>query len=200
MIRGWLRRSHHGVAGMVPVSRNLVLAGRTSRSESASESVGSEVLDGAGAIGDAIGMAVMQLLAAAGITRGATRFITAAPFTEVEVSTAVGPCGAGLLTEVEVSTAVEARAAVVSARGPLLSTATTGQPGDTLRPAASGTRSGAFSGFSRGGQARSFSSRGKGQLRWRRISRRRWISWRRRRTWRWASLIEVLLCSERSVL
>ena len=56
--------------------REFGLAARTCRLGWVLESVSSEVLDGAGITGDAIGVAVSQLLAAAGITRGATRFIT----------------------------------------------------------------------------------------------------------------------------
>jgi hypothetical protein len=54
------------------------LAGRTSILEWASESVGSEVLDGAGAIGDSIGVADTQCTTMAGTTPGAERFITGA--------------------------------------------------------------------------------------------------------------------------
>src|ERR1035441_6193938 len=54
------------------------LAGRTSISEWASESAGSEVLDGAGAIGDSIGVADTQCTTMAGTTPGAERFITGA--------------------------------------------------------------------------------------------------------------------------
>ena len=54
------------------------LAVRTSRSEWASQSVGSEVLDGAGVIGDSIGVADTQCTTMAGTTPGAERFITGA--------------------------------------------------------------------------------------------------------------------------
>jgi hypothetical protein len=109
------------------------LAARTFRSAWALESASSEVLGGAGIIGDAIGVAVLELLAAVGTTRGATRFMTGTPSTGAEVSTEVEPCGAERLTvaEVDVSTEAEACAAVVSARDPALSTETTEQLEDT---------------------------------------------------------------------
>src|ERR1019366_980189 len=58
--------------------RESGLAARTSISEWASESVGSEALAGAGVIGDSIGVADTQCMAAAGTTPGAERFITVA--------------------------------------------------------------------------------------------------------------------------
>ena len=124
------------------------LAVRTFRSESASESASSEVLDGAGIIGDAIGVAVSQLLAAAGITRGATRFITGTPSTGVEAcaaedSTKVGSREVGLSTVVgvyaaELTIVVGSRAAEFStapAQRPELSTVTDRRREDTLHPA-----------------------------------------------------------------
>jgi len=54
------------------------LAAHTSSSDSASESVGTEVSDGAGVIGDSIGVADTQCSTMAGITPGAERFITGA--------------------------------------------------------------------------------------------------------------------------
>jgi hypothetical protein len=96
------------------------------------ESAFSEVLGGAGIIGDAIGVAISQLLAAVGTTRGATRFITGTPSTGAEVSTAVEPFVAELLAAVEVEDSTEeACAVVVSARDPALSTETTEQLEDT---------------------------------------------------------------------
>src|ERR1039458_3139142 len=80
------------------------LADRTFRSGWVLESASSAVLGGAGIIGDAIGVAVLQLLAGAGTTPGATRSITGAPSSEEE------GC-----------------AVVVSARDPALSTETTEQ-------------------------------------------------------------------------
>jgi len=113
------------------------MTARTYRSGWASESASSEVLDGAGITGDAIGVAVTQPLAVAGTTPGATLSITGTPSTVAEVSTEVEPCGEELLTaaEVRVSTEVEACAAVVSARGPALSTETRGRLADSLNPA-----------------------------------------------------------------
>ena len=67
------------------------LAARTSRSESASESVGGEVLGGAGGIGDSIGIIVTQLMATTGTTPGAIRFTTVAITIEAEVSVALLP-------------------------------------------------------------------------------------------------------------
>ena len=52
--------------------------GRTSRSEWASESVGSEALDGAGVIGDSIGTTTTRCITTRGITRRAGHFTTAA--------------------------------------------------------------------------------------------------------------------------
>src|SRR5208282_2954820 len=54
------------------------LAARISHSESASESVGSAALDGAGVIGDSTGITDTQGLAAAGTSPRAERFITGA--------------------------------------------------------------------------------------------------------------------------
>src|SRR5208282_2631009 len=67
------RRGRDGIR-----TREFGLAARTSISGSASESVISEVLAGAGVIGDSIGVADTQCLAAAATTRGAERFITGA--------------------------------------------------------------------------------------------------------------------------
>src|ERR1039458_3211132 len=60
------------------------LAAHTLRSGWVLELASSEVLGGAGIIGDAIGEAVLQLLAGAGTTPGATRFITGTPSSEEE--------------------------------------------------------------------------------------------------------------------
>ena len=78
MIRGWLTEipSTRGRDGTrIP---EFGMAARTCRLGWASESASSEVLAGAGIIGDSIGVAVSQPMAAAGTTRGATRFITGA--------------------------------------------------------------------------------------------------------------------------
>ena len=88
MIRGWFTEipSWRGRDGTrIPESG---LAARTSRSESASESAGSEVLDGAGVIGDSIGITATQCITTAGTTPGAERFITEAVSTEVEAHAA----------------------------------------------------------------------------------------------------------------
>ncbi len=102
------------------------LAARTCRLGWVLESASSEVLDGAGVTGDAIGVDVSQLLAAAGTTRGATRFITGTPSTGAEV------CAAEVSTEVEACAAV---VSTVSARGPVLSTETLGRLEDSVNPA-----------------------------------------------------------------
>ena len=57
------------------------MTARTSRSELDSESAFSEVLDGAGIIGDSIGAADSQPLTTTGTTPGAPRFITGTPST-----------------------------------------------------------------------------------------------------------------------
>ena len=82
MIRGWFTEipSWRGRDGTrIP---EFGLAARTCRSGWALESASSEALDGAGITGDSIGVADSQLLAAAGTTPGATRFITGTASTE----------------------------------------------------------------------------------------------------------------------
>jgi hypothetical protein len=113
------------------------LTARTSRSESASESASSEVLDGDGLIGDSIGVAISRLLGAEGTTPGAARFITGTPSTEVEARaakfTTVPARRAGLSTH-----EVEPRAAeftTVPAQRRDHSTETRGLLEATLRPA-----------------------------------------------------------------
>ena len=104
------------------------LAARTFRSGWVLESASSGGLGGAGIIGDAIGVAVLRLLAAVGTSPIATRFITETPSTGAEVSTGVEPFGAELLAAVEVEDSTEEGCAVVvSARDPALSTETTEQ-------------------------------------------------------------------------
>jgi hypothetical protein len=95
------------------------------------ESATSEGLDGAGITGDSIGVADSQLLAAAGTTPGATRFITGAASTEAEGR-------AVELTTVAASTEVERRAAeltTVPAQRPERSMETGRRREDTLHPA-----------------------------------------------------------------
>ena len=82
------------------------MAVRTSPSESASESAGSEVLDGAGAIGDSIGITDTHCTTTAGTTPRAGHFITATTTTEVEARTE-----AEARTELEAHTEVEVWAA-----------------------------------------------------------------------------------------
>src|ERR1035437_9206404 len=60
------------------------MTARTSRSESASETASSAVLDGAGLIGDSIGKTDTQCITTAGTTPGAPRFTTGAVTTEEE--------------------------------------------------------------------------------------------------------------------
>lgn len=123
------------------------MAAPTSLSEWASEWASMEVMDGAGIIGDSIGVADTQLLAAAGTTPGATRFITGTPTTEAGAQAAEFPAGAAS-TQVGVraaefppratSTEVEARAAefiTVPAQRSVHSTGTGRRREDTLRPA-----------------------------------------------------------------
>ena len=69
---------------------------RTCRGVAASESAGSEVMDGAGTTGDSIGVADTRCTEAAGTTLGATRFITAAISTGQEARVVVTVCGAEL--------------------------------------------------------------------------------------------------------
>ena len=64
------------------------MAAHTSRSEPASESASSEVMDGAGATGDMIGTIDIQFMIAKGTTRTATRFTTGAITIEEEASVA----------------------------------------------------------------------------------------------------------------
>jgi len=111
--------------------RGFGLAARTFRSEWASESVSSGVMDGAGITGGSIGITDMPLLAAAGTTPGATRFITGAASTEAEGR-------AVELTTVAASTEVERRAAeltTVPAQRPERSMETGRRREDTLHPA-----------------------------------------------------------------
>lgn len=75
-IRGWFTdipycRGRGGIR--IPESG---MKARTSRSESALESVSSGVLDGAGLIGDSIGITDTQFITAPGTTPGAPRFTT----------------------------------------------------------------------------------------------------------------------------
>ena len=146
------------------------MTARISRSESASESVGSEVLDGAGVIGDAIGMTDnANYNHKAGTTPGATRFITGTITTEVEARAAELTATAA---EVLPRTSPGNRPSNgdIGGRGEVYN-----RPGATTRPfngdtqaargyaeprGQSGVRSGAFSGYDHGGEARSYSSRG----------------------------------------
>ena len=183
MIRGWFTEipSWRGRDGTrIPESG---LAARTSRSESASESASSAVLDGAGLIGDSIGITDTQCITTAGTTPGAARFITGAISTEEEARAA----------ELAPPRREQASSGNIGGRGGVYN-----RPGATARPfngntqaargyaeprGQSGVRSGAFSGYDHGGQARSFSSRGSasfgggaargggGAARWRRRSR-----------------------------
>ena len=148
MTRGWFTEvpSWRGRDGTrIP---EFGLAARTSRSEWATESVSSEVLAGAGLIGDSIGVAITQLLAAAGTTRGATRFITEAATTEAGARAAEFPTAAALteagaqaaeFPTAAASTEVGAQAAdfpAVPAQRPELSTETGRRREATLHPAA----------------------------------------------------------------
>src|SRR5208283_1184677 len=68
--------------------RESGLAARTSISESALESVGTAVLDGAGVIGDSIGITDTQCTTMPDTTPGAERFITGAISTEEQAGAA----------------------------------------------------------------------------------------------------------------
>ena len=126
IIRGWFTdipswRGRDGIR--IPESG---LAARISHSDSASESVGSAVLDGAGVIGDSTGITDTQCLAAAGTTRGAERFITEA------VSTAAEAYAAELMVR---AAELMAHAADSGRQPPGLSTETGRRLEDTLNPA-----------------------------------------------------------------
>ena len=147
--RGWFTEipSWRGRGGTrIPASGGT---GHTFRGESASRSVGSGVSGGAGVIGDSIGITTTQSMTTTGTTP------TAGPFTTGTISTGV-----------EVSAGVEReRGEGFNRRG--------GDPpsrsfnGDSRAARGyaeprgqSGVRSGAFSGYGHGGEARDFSSRG----------------------------------------
>ncbi len=98
------------------------LAVRTSRSDSASASVGMEGLDGAGVIGDSIGIIDTQFMTTTGTTPTATHFTTGTTTTEV-------PARAADLT----TAAVER---VTAPQGAALSTEIAGLLEDMLNPAA----------------------------------------------------------------
>ena len=142
------------------------MAGRTFHSESASESASSAVLDGAGLIGDSIGITDTQFITTAGTTPGAPRFTTGTITTEEEAR------AADLQPARTQGTGLPARN--IGGRGGVYN-----RPGGTTRPfngnnqaargyaeprGQSGTRSGAFSGYGQGGQTRSYSSRGSGSI------------------------------------
>src|SRR5271156_2513395 len=81
-IRGWFTdiRSWRGRDGIrIPESG---LAGRFSHSASASQSGGSEVLDGDGVIGDSTGITTTQCITTAGITPAVEPFTTGAVLPE----------------------------------------------------------------------------------------------------------------------
>src|ERR1700688_483178 len=88
MIRGWftevqLARGQDGTR--IPESG---MTARTSRSDSVSESASSGVLDGAGVIGDSIGITGMRFMAGADTTPAAPRFTTGAISIGVEARVA----------------------------------------------------------------------------------------------------------------
>jgi len=136
----------------------------------ASESAGSEVMDGLEPLGFNWG-ADMRCTVAAGTTLGATRFITAAISTGQEAHAVVTVCGAPRLASLYREQATNGNFA---GRGGAFN-----RPGATARPfngntkaargyaaprGQSGVRSGAFSGYDHGGQARSYSSRGSASM------------------------------------
>src|ERR1700727_389065 len=87
MLRGWSTEipSSPGRGGIH--IRASGLAVRTCLSDSASESVGSAALGGAGAIGDSTGITTTQLLIMVGTTLGAPRSTTETTTTAVEPHT-----------------------------------------------------------------------------------------------------------------
>src|ERR1700739_1279274 len=88
MIRGWFTviPSWRGQDG-IPI-RESGLVDRISPSELVSELAGTEVLDGDGIIGAAIGITITRFTTTTGTTRVAGRFTTATPITAVEVCAA----------------------------------------------------------------------------------------------------------------
>jgi len=88
IIRGWFTAdpSWHGRDGTRILEFGL--AAPISRSGSVSESVGSEVMDGAGVIGDSIGMAGTQFITTTATIPGATPSITGATTTGAWARTA----------------------------------------------------------------------------------------------------------------
>ena len=135
MIRGWFTEipSWRGRDGTrIPESG---LAARTSRSESASESAGSEVLDGAGVIGDSIGITDTQCITTAGTTPGAARFITGTISTEEEAGAAELRAGAQRREQASGTSARAAESTTVPAQPPGLSTETRRLLEDTPNPA-----------------------------------------------------------------
>lgn len=116
MIRGWFMEipSWRGRVG-IPIPE-FGLAARTSRSDSASESAGSEVLGGVGVTGGSIGITDTQCTTTSGITHGATRFITGTTSTGVQENVA--------------------EHSIVPAQQPGLSAETRELPEDTLNPTA----------------------------------------------------------------
>ena len=115
------------------------MAAPTSRSDPGLELVSSAALDGAGGTGDSIGTTGMRPLTMAGTTPGATRFTTAAALPEAGRS-----CGGDRRRRIGQAFQRKSRAArgYAEPRGQ------------------SGVRSGAFSNYGHGAQAKSFSSRG----------------------------------------
>jgi hypothetical protein len=95
--------------------------GHTFRSESASESGGSAVSDGAGVIGDSTGITITPCLTTADTFPVAQRFITGA---------------ISIAAERTVAESAVAELSIVPVREPGLSAETTGPPADTPRPAA----------------------------------------------------------------
>jgi hypothetical protein len=105
------------------------MAVRISRSESALESASSAVLDGAGLIGDSIGITGTQYITTAGTTPGAPHFTIGAISTEEVADAAeLAPAPAG-------TSQGAAEFPTVPAQRPDLSTEAPRLPEDTLHPA-----------------------------------------------------------------
>ena len=134
MIRGWFTEIPYwrGRAGIRILESGM--AARTSRSESASESASSAVSDGAGLIGDSIGITISQFITTTGTTPEATVSTTGAISTEEGRAAEFTPTAVEL--EAEATSAGVAAFTTVRAQRPDPSTETPGLLEDMLNPAA----------------------------------------------------------------
>ena len=142
MILGWFTEtpSWRGRVGTRILESGLAV--RISRLESASESAGSEVLGGAGVIGDSIGITDTQFMTTTGTTPRAGRSTTGTASTEIEVGAAVTVTGtaaelvAAATQRTGLPLAGAAELTTVPAQHPGLSTETLRLIADTANPAA----------------------------------------------------------------